>query len=132
MHLHHLCIQTHDYAASFAFYCDVLGATLVKETPNFHGRDFNTWLDCGSFMIELQTPKRPTQFSEFSKTARGIAHFCLLVENVDDLVATIQAKGYSHFQLKHNSIIYQVEGSALAKLIAPEGTIIELRDVASL
>ncbi|MGL4953636.1 MAG: VOC family protein [Culicoidibacterales bacterium] len=129
---HHLCIQTNNYPASLAFYHDILGAKIVQETQNFHGRAFNSWLDFGTFMIELQTPKQSTHFSEFCPTTEGLAHFCLLVDDVKATVAFIQATGYNQFKLKNQAIIYNVEGSLLAKIIAPEGTIIELRDQATL
>ncbi|MGL4972169.1 MAG: VOC family protein [Culicoidibacterales bacterium] len=130
--IHHLCIQTNDYTASLQFYCQVLGAKLVKETPNFHNRAFNSWLQLPNLLIELQTPKQPSHFHDFSKTTQGIAHFCFLVPDVTLAVAQIQATGYHHFQTKNKQIIYDVEGSLLAKIIAPEGTIIELRDQAQL
>lgn len=57
MKIHHICIQTNTYEESKKFYMDILGFELVKETPNFHERDYNTWLDLNGFMIELQTGK---------------------------------------------------------------------------
>lgn len=56
--LHHICIQTEKYYESLDFYTKILGFEIIKETKNFHSRDFNTWLKFGSFMIELQTSKK--------------------------------------------------------------------------
>lgn len=42
--LHHVCIQTEKYEESLEFYIKILGFELVKESPNFHGRTFNSWL----------------------------------------------------------------------------------------
>jgi glyoxylase I family protein len=55
--LHHICIQSDKYEESVKFYTDILGFDLVKETKNFHGRLFNSWLQQGELMIELQTNK---------------------------------------------------------------------------
>lgn len=125
---HHLCIQTDCYEQSLAFYQDILGATLLQETPNFHTRDFNTWLQLGDFAIELQTAKAGQPLIQMNKHMNGLAHFCLLTADVTAAVQMIQARGYKKFQTKNQAIIYQVEGSHLAKVIAPEGTIIEIRD----
>lgn len=125
---HHICIQTNDYAASKAFYMDVLGFELELETPNFHGREFNTWLKLGQFRIELQTPKAGEVFGDFNKEASGIPHFCLLVDSVEVVYQEMQSKGFNHFMLKNGEAMYQVHASKLIKAVAPEGTIIEFRD----
>lgn len=125
---HHICIQTNDYEASKVFYTEILGFELEQETPNFHGRSFNTWLKLGQFRIELQTPKNGEIFSPFDKEACGIPHFCLLVDSVEEIYKSMVAKGFNQFMLKNGEAIYQVHESKLIKLQAPEGTIIEFRD----
>lgn len=127
-HFHHLCIQTACYEQSLDFYCRILGAELVKETPNFHTRAFNTWLQLGNFAIELQTAKAEQVLNPTDKNTTGLVHFCLFTPQLEAAITTIQSRGYQHFQRKNDHIIYHVEGSSLAKIIAPEGTIIELRD----
>ena len=44
----------------------------------------------------------------------------------------ILAAGYDHFRRKDGQAVYEVLGSKLCKVVAPEGTIIELRDTADL
>ena len=44
----------------------------------------------------------------------------------------ITSAGYDHFRRKDGNAVYAVLGSKLCKVIAPEGTIIELRDSAEL
>ncbi len=56
--MHHICIQTDNYEASKEFYVNILGFEVMLETPNFHERDFNTWLIQGETRIELQTNKK--------------------------------------------------------------------------
>lgn len=126
--IHHVCIQTNCYEASKNFYTEVLGFKLLKETPNFHGRHFNTWLDSNGFMIELQTPKVGEDFSDYQKNANGIVHMCFRVQDLNEALDDILAKGYNNFKLKNGDIIYVVEEGALFKVKAPEGTEIEFRN----
>lgn len=122
--VHHICIQTNQYEASKAFYL-ALGFKLEEETPNFHGRDFNTWLSLDGFFIELQTGKK--ELTPFDKNHEGIQHLCLYT---DDLNAAIESLAtYSeNFIKKEGKIIYHVANGELFKLTAPEGTIIEYRN----
>lgn len=128
MIMHHICIQTDTYNESKSFYRDILGFEVVEETPNFHNRDYNTWLKIGDFMIELQTNKKDESLAEFNKSSRGIVHFCMYVENLEEEYNRIKKLGFTNFKSKNNSDIYDVNGGKLLKMIAPEGTIIELRD----
>ena len=126
MKIHHICIQTNCYEESKKFYMEVLGFELVKETMDFHGRDYNTWLDLNGFMIELQTGKEP--LGKYNKDVEGIVHFAFYEENIEKFVANINDTKNIEFKKKEENIIYQVENSKLVKLIAPEGTIVEIRD----
>lgn len=126
MRIHHICIQTNTYEESKRFYRDILGFKLINETPNFHGRDYNTWLDLNGFMIELQTGK--DVLDKYNKESEGIVHFALYEENIDEFVSKIKDNKDIKFKKKDGQIIYQVEDSKLVKLIAPEGTIVEIRD----
>ena len=125
---HHICIQTNDYQASKAFYTEVLGFELEKESPNFHGRDYNTWLKLGAFRIELQTPKAKGHFAPYDGEASGIVHFCFLVPSVEGVYLDLVHKNFTDFKLKDGKPLYEVEGSLLLKVKAPEGTIIEFRE----
>ncbi|MGE6490078.1 VOC family protein [Exiguobacterium sp. NPDC077395] len=124
--IHHICIQTPDYAASKSFY-EALGFELVQESPNFHTRDFNSWLKLGDFYIELQTAKTDETLQDYSKHAAGPVHFALYVDNLEVEVARLEQLGVT-FLPKHGGNIYFVVDGHLSKLKAPEGTIIELRD----
>ncbi|MFB3225209.1 VOC family protein [Exiguobacterium sp. PHA03] len=124
--IHHICIQTTDYVASKQFY-EQLGFTLVQETPDFHDRDFNSWLRLGDFYIELQTPKSGQPFTDYTKQAAGPVHFALYVDDLQEEVTRLEQLGMP-FLPKHGGNIYFVVDGHLSKLKAPEGTIIELRD----
>lgn len=126
--IHHICIQTERYKESLDFYLNVLGFSLVVETPNFHGRDYNTWLKLDSFMIELQTPKKGDSFKEWSSLNEGIVHMCLLCDNLDEEYKAIKAFKNVKFKVKNGEEIYKVENGRLFKIKAPEGTEIEIRE----
>lgn len=126
--LHHVCIQTEKYKESLDFYTRILGFEVVNETPDFHGRDFNTWLRLGTFMIELQTPKKESKFNAYSSLSEGIVHLCFFVENIHEELNRIKNLGYKDFKIKNGEEIYKVEKGYLFKIKAPEGTEIEMRD----
>ncbi|MFC4801817.1 VOC family protein [Neobacillus sp. GCM10023253] len=125
--VHHICIQTNNYEESLKFYRDILGFELIEEFPNFHNRYYNSWLKLGTFYIELQTGKVGENLNRLNPNTQGIIHFCLWVDDLVKEVQTIKQLGYD-FILKNGEEIYQVENGCLCKLIAPEGTIVELRD----
>lgn len=126
--IHHVCIQTAKYQESLEFYTKILGFKLIKESPNFHERDFNTWLQLGSFMIELQTPKTGTTLNNWSSLSEGLVHMCFLVDSVQEEYDRIKKLGYANFKIKNGEEIYKVEDGYLFKIKAPEGTEIEIRD----
>lgn len=125
---HHICIQTNDYDASKSFYVDLLGFEIIQESVNFHNRAYNTWLKLEGVMIELQTGKNDVPFGLYGKENAGIAHFCLLVDDINALYEHLIDCGYTSFRKKNGSDIYEVENCHLMKILAPEGTIIEFRD----
>ncbi|MFK4566053.1 glyoxylase I family protein [Enterococcus sp. UD-01] len=127
MIVHHFCIQTNDYEKSLTFYQELLGFKLVNETKNFHERQYNTWLQHDDLYIELQTGKQTQQLASFNKETEGLAHICFYVEDLQQLQQKLEKQG-AHFLKKQNKAIYYVEGGALFKIKAPEGTIIEFRD----
>ena len=69
--IHHICIQTENYKESLDFYTRILGFEIVKESKNFHNREYNTWLKLENFMIELQTPKNGDEFRKWSSLNAG-------------------------------------------------------------
>lgn len=126
--VHHICIQTENYKESLDFYTKILGFEVVSETPNFHNRDYNTWIHLGDFMIELQTPKSGDKFNKWSSLNEGPVHMAFLVDNVEEEYKRIIDLGYNNFKLKNGEVVYKVEGESLFKIKAPEGTEIEIRD----
>jgi len=130
--MHHICIQTDKYEQSKAFYMSVLGFEVMLETADFHDRDYNTWLIHGDIRIELQTNKRNEEPIAFNKKSNGLGHFCLYVKDLDQEYQRLLNIGFDNFKKKNGLDIYEVEGGKLLKILAPEGTIIELRDTMDL
>jgi glyoxylase I family protein len=136
--LHHICIQSADIAASLDFYVRVLGFEVLKESKGFHDRAYNGWLRIPGrttgegMMIELQSAKTGRPIQAWSADQGGPVHFALLVENIEQAYASICAAPWTAFKRKNGEALYDVEGSLLFKVLAPEGTEIEIRDVADL
>ena len=127
-YVHHVCIQTENYKESLDFYTRILGFEIVSETPNFHGRDYNTWIKLENFMIELHTPKKGDKFNQWSSLNAGPVHMAFMVDNVEKEYKRIKDLGYNNFKLKNGQVVYKVLGESLFKIKAPEGTEIEIRD----
>lgn len=126
--IHHVCIQTEKYRESLDFYMNIIGFEMVKETKDFHKRDYNTWLKLGDFMIELQTKKEGDTLGSWSSKVEGIVHICFEVNDVKTEYNRIKELGYNNFKIKNGEEIYKVEDGYLFKVKAPEGTEIEIRD----
>lgn len=126
--LHHVCIQTSNYEESLDFYVRLLGFKIIKESRDFHSRDYNTWLRAANFMIELQTPKKGTAFLEWSSLNSGPVHICIVVDDVKKVYEYLKSQGYRNFKLKNGEELYYVVDSYIFKVRAPEGTEIEVRD----
>ena len=80
--LHHVCIQTDKYKESLDFYTNVLGFKVIRESKDFHTRDYNTWIKFGEFMIELQTAKSNDTLHKWSSSNAGPVHLGFLVDDV--------------------------------------------------
>ena len=128
---HHVCIQTSaaDYDASLKFYVEVLGFKVIKVNEGFHTRAYNTWLEMPHMKIELQTPKEGTSFNKWSKFNSGPVHLAFVVDDVQEAYEYFVAQGHTDFKIKNGKVVYAVnENTTIFKVLAPEGTEIEIRD----
>lgn len=127
LNFHHICIETAMYNESINFYTKLLGFNIVEETENFHGREYNTWLQNGNIIIELQTPKkRKLEQTNSCLPNTGLMHICFQVENLEDIIRKLESNGF--FGFIEGKKKYKIMNSYLSKIKAPEGTIIELRE----
>ena len=125
--LDHICIQTECYEDSLDFYTRFLGFRVIVETPGFHSRDFNTWLESSGIRIELQTPKAGTTFNQWSSLNAGPVHLAFIVDDVAAFYKELKDRGCTRFKVKNGRELYEVKGTPLFKVKAPEGTEIEIR-----
>ena len=126
--IHHICIETDRYNESINFYCSLLGFGIIEETKDFHGREYNTWIKKENIIIELQTPKKEDASRNTSPAQTGIVHVCFIVDNLSVIIDMLLNRGFTSFRKKDDKIMYNVKGGYLAKITAPEGTVIELRE----
>ncbi|MBM7344759.1 VOC family protein [Pantoea coffeiphila] len=91
--VHHIAIIARDYPLSRAFYCDILGFTLMAEVYR-EARD--SWKGDlalnGSYVIELfsfpEPPSRPSR-----PEACGLRHLAFSVENIDAATQYLSERG---------------------------------------
>lgn len=91
--IHHIAILTDDYESSKAFYINVLGFKVLKETYRADRKSYK--LDLGinnRYQIELFS------FPEFKERAsfpeqKGLRHLAFAVENIEQSVAELVANG---------------------------------------
>ena len=93
--VHHIAIIASDYARSKAFYCDILGFTLLSEVYR-EARD--SWKGDlalnGAYAIELFSfPKPPARVSQ--PEACGLRHLAFSVDDVDLAIKQLLSIGLS-------------------------------------
>jgi catechol 2,3-dioxygenase-like lactoylglutathione lyase family enzyme len=111
---HHIQLQTPNFAALKAFYTGQLGFPIVNSWPDA-GIIF---IDIGSTTLELAD--RP-QSAINNKPAGGLIHIALHVENVDEAIAELEAKGVPiHVRPK------DFQDIRLAFVLDPDGNQLEL------
>jgi glyoxylase I family protein len=91
--IHHIAIICSDYERSKKFYTDVLGFTIAAEHYRAERQSYKLDLNLGDrYAIELfsfpNPPKRPSQ-----PEAQGLRHLAFEVNNMDEAVAELKAKG---------------------------------------
>ena len=128
--IHHICIDTDCYKESIDFYVAVMGFTVVHEDMDQGQRTYNSWLKKNDILIEVQTPKHSEKVMPVKNGSilAGINHVCFLVDNIDLEVQLLKQRGWKNFNTKEDEIIYLVDGAKVCKVLAPEGTVIELRE----
>lgn len=91
--LHHIAIICSDYEKSKAFYTDVLGFSIIKESfrADRNSYKLDLALQNGDYLIELfsfpDTPKRLSR-----PEATGLRHLAFEVENIEEAIIHLQSK----------------------------------------
>lgn len=123
---HHICIETNTYTESITFYQKVFAFEIIEESKEFHGREYNTWLKKNDVIIELQTPKKDYSTTNYQLGNVGLMHICFIITNLENEINKIKELGLTIFKDRKDK--YEVNGKYICKIVAPEGTIIELRE----
>jgi len=91
--VHHIAIIATDYACSKAFYCDILGFTLMAEDYRAARDSWKGDLALnGQYTIELFSfPQPPARVSH--PEACGLRHLAFSVEDIDNAFVFLAAKG---------------------------------------
>ena len=90
--IHHVAIIASDYEKSKEFYVNKLGFEILRENFREARNDYKLDLRLGDCEIELfgiaSAPKRPNY-----PEACGLRHLAFKVENIEDVVAELNAMG---------------------------------------
>jgi len=119
--LHHISIQTQNFAESVNFYRNVLGMSLRLEF-NIGGRPF-ALLDMGDgSYIELQAPKPETGAQA---PANPLVHFALATNDVRGATEKVRAAGYP-ITLEPKDVELNTLSASVAFFTGPSGESVEL------
>jgi glyoxylase I family protein len=80
--VHHVSINVSDPSVSVPFYTDVLGGRVREDRPELSIG--GAWIDLGSTQVHLIEAPVPPNLGQ---------HFAILVEDLDEAVAELRAKG---------------------------------------
>ncbi|MEM8977880.1 MAG: VOC family protein [Pseudomonadota bacterium] len=93
LHFHHTALIVSDYAASKAFYCDVLGLEILAEN---HREDRGSWkldlaLADGGQLELFSFPNPPARPN--APEACGLRHLAFRVDDIEAAILELEAKG---------------------------------------
>ncbi len=115
--LAHICFSVSSLEESIAFYENKLGFSPVFDFINENGKRFGIYLHIGERnFIELfeGNPEKPVKPQSYQ-------HFCLEVDDIESVVASLRSKGVEVTEIKMGS-----DNSWQAWLSDPDGNRIEL------
>jgi glyoxylase I family protein len=120
--IHHIALITGRYGASKAFYTEVLGFTVIRETYRKDRDSYKLDLSLnGQYMIELFTfreaPERPSY-----PEARGLRHLAFAVADIDAAVRELETKGVAVQPVR----VDELTGQRYVFFADPDGQPLEL------
>lgn len=85
-HIHHIAIICSDYNKSRAFYTQILGLTIIKETYRSERESYKLDLALnGEYIIELFSFPSPPQ-RKSRPEATGLRHLAFEVDDINDVI----------------------------------------------
>ncbi len=120
--IHHVAIICSDYAKSKHFYTEILGLTILKETYRTDRQSYKLDLALGeNYQIELFSfPNPPLRVSH--PEARGLRHLAFEVENLEEAIRTLHAKGIDIEPIR----VDELTGKRFTFFADPDGLPLEL------
>ncbi|HEX2532542.1 MAG TPA: VOC family protein [Chitinophagaceae bacterium] len=121
LQVHHLAIICSDYARSKAFYTEVLGLTILRETYRAERQSYKLDLALnGRYLIELFSfPDPPGRLSR--PEGRGLRHLAFEVENIDATVRRLAELGIEAEPVRIDALT----GKAFTFIADPDGLPLE-------
>lgn len=120
---HHIAIICSDYAKAKAFYMDKLGFELIREVYRPEIGDYLRMLKLGDTTLELFIkPNYPERLTD--PEAKGLRHLAFHVEDVDQAVEWLRAKGIETEPIRED----KVNGGRFAFFKDPDGLPLEVHE----
>lgn len=119
--IHHVAIICSDYERSKHFYTEVLGFPIIRETFRASRNSYKLDLQVGQAAIELFSfPNPPVRVNR--PEACGLRHLAFQVNDLDAIVATLQAKGVTTEPIR----LDELTGKRFTFFQDPDGLPLEL------
>nr|WP_293842869.1 VOC family protein [uncultured Arsenicibacter sp.] len=123
--VHHIAIISSDYQRAKQFYTEILGLTIIQEVYRAERQSYKLDLAVnGLYQIELfsfpDPPKRPSR-----PEAAGLRHLAFSVNDLDEAVADLQAKGVELEPIR----IDELTGKRFTFFADPDGLPLELYSI---
>ncbi|HAX16842.1 MAG: hypothetical protein CMF34_06540 [Leeuwenhoekiella sp.] len=124
-HIHHIAIICSDYAKSKAFYTEVLGLEILKETYREERKSYKLDLALnGTYCIELFSfPNAPNRVSR--PEAQGLRHLAFSVKDIEVAIKELQSKGVTTEAIR----IDEITGKRFTFFEDPDQLPLELYEV---
>ena len=120
--IHHIAILTDDYEKSKAFYTDILGFEILKETYREARQSYKLDLAInGQYQVELFSFPEFKERNSFPES-KGLRHLAFEVENVDEVVAELRSKDVDVQDVR----LDEITGKRFAFFYDPNGQPLEM------
>lgn len=107
LRIHHTAIICSDYAVSKHFYVDLLGFSVIKETYRSERQSYKLDLAVnGEYQLELFSFSNPPKRPSFPEAA-GLRHLAFEVNDVEEAVNELNARGVSTEEIRIDSITHK-------------------------
>lgn len=129
--VHHIAVQTSDLDKALHFYCDILGAELLKRR-RFKKRHM-AWLEIGDVKIELFSKREGDTLTEWDDCYSGPVHIAFGVEDFDVFLDGALQRGACFHPSHPQPFVPPVPGAGkIAYLLGPDGEEVEIRGILDL